>query len=93
MTAHDEQIIARARVEIPAHKRAERYASREPEKLRSDLNEQWDLVRALLRRIDDLESQARIDKVKMWFMMALLGGAATKGLELAAIAVIHAVTH
>jgi hypothetical protein len=97
MTSNDEEIIARARIEIPEEKREERYGERPAEKLRDDLNENWDLTRALLRQIDDLQAQLLDSNKKLkWAnrvklaLAGILGGAASKGIEVGVLALIHA---
>ena len=97
MNTSDLEIIARARIQIPKEKREERYRERPTFELRDDLNCNWDLTRALLRQSDDQQSQIlegkkklKTSKTKLLLLSAILGGASAKGLELAALAIIHA---
>jgi hypothetical protein len=59
----------------------ELYDARESEQ------KQWEAEKKKLRR------ELRISNLKTWFLAAILGGAAAKGLELAALAIVHAATH
>jgi hypothetical protein len=41
----------------------------------------------------ELRGELRVSNLKTWFLAAILGGAAAKGLELGVLAIIHAATH
>ena len=89
MNSYDQELIARARLAIPAEKREERYAQREPDKLRDDLNLNWDLTRALLRQVDEVQSRLLRSKIKNVVLASILGGAAAKGIEVGVVALLH----
>jgi hypothetical protein len=88
----DEEIIERARKDVPEEDRAERYGKRN-----GDVNANWDLTRALLRQVDRQQAELgstkrelRSTKAKYFVLAAILGGAAAKGIEISVLAVIHA---
>lgn len=84
----DEELIEQARKYIPDVARKERYA-----KCDKHVNDNWDLTRALLRRIDRVEGQLRWSKRKNLILYGVLGGAAAEGAKVAVLALIHALLH
>jgi hypothetical protein len=84
----DDELIERARKDVPESARKARYANCDPH-----VNHNWDLTRALLRRIDRLEGQLRWSKRKNLILYGVLGGAAAEGAKVAVLALIHALVH
>jgi hypothetical protein len=82
----DPELIASARKHVPSYMREERYSQRDPKQLRDDLNLNFDLTRALLRQIDELQSQLLQKHIEKWLLAGILGGAAAKGLEVGIVA-------
>lgn len=69
------------------------YLKRPIEKLPGDLVKACDELRAQRRDIDTLRSQLRWARMKNVLLIAILGGASAKGIEIAVLAVIHALSH
>jgi len=60
----------------------------------NELYDEKDTAKAELEaKIKTLRSELNVSQAKTWFLAAILGGAAAKGLELAVLAIVHAATH
>lgn len=84
----DEELIARARRHVSADARSERYAGRG-----QDINDNWDLTRALLRQVDTVTGQLTWSKRKNVLLMGLVGGAAAAGIKEGIVALITLISH
>jgi hypothetical protein len=84
----DEELIERARKHVPTAARKQRYAGRG-----QDINDSWDLTRALLRQIDTLAGQLTWAKRKNVLLMGLIGGAAAKGIEVGIVYLLSLIYH
>lgn len=73
---------------IPKAVTHERYADRALQKLPGDVLQACDEVRAAKQEINSLRHQVLAWKIKNAVLMALVGGAAAKGIEVAVIALI-----
>jgi hypothetical protein len=68
----------------------EAYMNRPIAKLPGDLVKAYDELRAQRREINILRAQLFATKLKNLLLVGILGGAAAKGIEVGAMAIIHA---
>lgn len=69
------------------------YLKRPLAKLPGDLVKACDELRSQRRDIDTLRSQLKWARVKNTILVAILGGASAKGIEIAVLAILKAVGH
>ena len=79
----DEELIDRARKHVPPADRRKRYAG-----CPRDVNDNWDLTRALLRQVDTVQGQLNWAKRKNLVLLGIVGGATTEMAKILGFAVL-----